>query len=256
MSGTEDTESEHRYPFRNVTLDEDLEQNVNLLTSSASAFGIRLVRELLQLRRFKRYAMNEIGSLSRFRKENENVQREVRQMRKFQQSVSTHFRYIEDKINGVSDGQEAIPVGSDSSSQPIEVTPTSQRVQSDPSGDDVESDEPKASCGNNELASLVRTLFEKGALNVNESNGDDTTAAEVHELLTTVRVKVQSPGAHRFGITKRRQLPDVSRPVTTPVTAERGMKSEEPEKPETKSDRFDLTFDETLTQSPQTPPLN
>lgn len=125
--------------------------------------------------------------------------------------------------------------------------------------------------GDSELSLLVRTLFQKGALNVNEADVDEDTTAQVKCLLSNVRVKNQSPlveriesptqtpvphhnhgpGPRRLGITKRSHRPVASRPVTKPVTADRN--AQRPKQDKAEADLFNLTFSDTLTQAPKKP---
>lgn len=283
-----DTESENRPPFRNVTTADDLEENVNSLTTFSSAFHIRLLRDFLQLRAFKNYAVRKIASLRRFQTEHESVLGTILQLQKFQESAVTRLRCIEEKMDDVSDGQKSMPVGSITDSGPkfVGENPDPQAVngsrgggKSDSDagdasdGEDVgdASDESDASYRDSELALLVRSLFQKRSLNVNESDVDEDTNAQVKALLSTVRVKIQNnlahriqrpiqspvphhnhtPGPRRLGIKKRSQRPVASRPVTKPVTAERNTQRPQPD--DTETNWFKLSFSDTLTQAPKPP---
>lgn len=174
-----DTESEHLPPFKNVAADDVLEKHLSPLKTLSSTFHIRLLRELLQLRKFKNYATKEKVSLSWFWKKKENMLQNVHELQKFQQTSVSQFRYIEDKIDGGFDGQKSIPDGSESSSQKVEVedSPTSQRVQNIPSGEQSKTGASKVSCDDSEVASLVGSLIEKGTLSANDWNGVGVTTA-------------------------------------------------------------------------------
>lgn len=291
-----DFDSDSCPPFKNFCDDKTLDDNLSSFTSCISIFHQRQLSEVLELRRFKRYAVTAIARHGRICDQVPRMKNDISDLQKFQDLVKAHFKSAEDKISDLEARRDVGPsdIGGDNGDEKhLADGENNDEIARTDADDDVAPNSDGAGVGNQgaglptssgnqgagaptssvsnhssadgnlspkvTMSSLVRKLFQKGAITVNDSDADDVTKDEANMLLNRVHGRLQSPLAQRMTIGKRARrirntgLPSVDTPVTaerpTPRTAAREV-LDNAEHKHKEAEYFALTFPETLTQPP------